>query len=208
MIGPALYTRGDISPRIPSEFGDLAIANTTMGVYNATAKMFNTLVGQPTMEGKLQGMMEALSLQTLSRPIARVSEIIAGESITKKGQTVSTSDQVWTANGIFSRLLSARPMEEQVVRTALHLNSFYGAADHENRQKAVNKLRIAIRAGNMPDELLDNVASDYLRHGGSAKGWNSVMNEIMTRTEEGTSYDLLRKLEPTSPLRLMIKDTF
>jgi hypothetical protein len=99
-------------------------------------------------------------------------------------------------------------MEEQVVRTALHLNSFYGAADHENRQKAVNKLRVAIRAGDMPDELLDNVASDYLRHGGSAKGWNSVMTEIMTRTEEGTSYDLLRKLEPNSPLRLMIKDTF
>ncbi len=207
-LGPSLYTRGDIAPRIPSQMADLAIVNSTVGVYNAVSKMLGSIVSQPGFEGKLQGMMEGLSLQTLSRPIARASEIVAGESVTRKGQTVATSDDVWTFNGIASRMLSVRPLEEQVTRNALNLHSYYGAADHDNRQKAVNQLRVAIRAGNMPDELVDEVAQDYIRHGGTNKGWTAVMNEIMTRTEEGTSYDLLRKLEPNSPLRRMLKDTY
>lgn len=207
-LGPSLYTRGDIAPRIPSQFGDLAIVNSTVGVYNAVSKMLGSVINQPGFEGKLQGIGEALSLQTLSRPIARASEIAIGESITRKGQTVATSDDVWTFNGIFARLLSVRPLEEQVTRNALQLNSYYGAADHDNRQNAVNKLRTALRAGKMDDDLVESVADYYLKHGGSNKGWNAVMNEIMTRTEEGTSYDLLRKLEPDSPLRRMLKDTF
>jgi len=207
-LGPSLYTRGDIAPRIPSQMADLAIVNSTVGVYNAVSKMLTSVVEQPGFEGKLQGMMEGLSLQTLSRPIARAAEIVAGESITRKGQTVATSDDVWTLNGIVSRMLSVRPLEEQVTRNALNLHSYYGAADYDNRQKAVNKLRTAIRGGGMDDDLVDAVAQDYLQHGGSNKGWNAVMNEIMSRTEEGTSYDLLRKLEPNSPLRRMLKDTF
>ena len=183
-------------------------ANTMMGAYNATSAAINGLIKQPGLEGKLQAMGEALSLQTLSRPLARTAEIVTGESVTSKGQTVATSDDVWTFNGITSRLLSVRPMEEQKTRQALHLNSFYGAADYENRQKAVGKLRTAIRAGNMDDDLIDTVATDYIKAGGKNNGWNAVMNEIMTRTEEGTSYDLMRKLEPDSPLRLMLKDTF
>jgi hypothetical protein len=170
--------------------------------------MFNSLTSQPGVDGKLQGMLEALSLQTLSRPIARMSEIISGESITQKGQTVSNSDDVWTFNGTFSRMLSVRPLEEQNIRNALHLNSFYGQADRQQRDKATGKLRTAIRAGNMSDDLVETVAADYIKSGGSAKGWSAVMNEIMARTEEGTSYDLMRKLEPNSPLRRMIKDTF
>lgn len=208
MMGPALYTRGDVTPRVPT-FDNLAIVNTTVGMYNALGHLFNGLVNQPGMSGKLQASMEALSLQTVSRPIARLSEIVAGESITRKGQTVAMSDDVWSFNGVFSRLLAARPMEEQVTRDAVQLHSFYGAADYDNRQKAVNKLRIAVRSKDgISDELLETVAGGYLRHGGSSKGWTSVMNEIMTRTEEGTSYDLLRKLEPNSPLRRMIKDAY
>lgn len=207
-LGPSLYTRGDIAPRIPSQMADLAIVNSTVGVYNAVAKILSSVATQPGFQGKLQGMMEGLSLQTLSRPIARAAEIVAGESITRKGQTVATSDDVWTMNGIFSRMLSVRPLEEQVTRNALNLHSYYGAADHDNRQAAVGKLRTAIRAGDMSDALVEKVAESYIQHGGSNKGWTSVMNEIMSRTEEGTSYDLLRKLEPDSPLRRMLKDTF
>lgn len=203
----ALYTRGDITPRIPTP-DNLAIINTAVGTYNALGKLFNGLVNQPGVEGKLQAMLEALSLQTISRPIARMAEVAAGESITTKGQTVATSDEVWTFNGVFSRMLSVRPLEEQALRYANHLNSFYGAADYEARQKAVNKIRTAVRAGDLQDDLIDNVAAEYLRHGGSANGWNSVVNEVFVRTEDGLAPHLLHKLEPTSPLRRMISDTF
>lgn len=90
----------------------------------------------------------------------------------------------------------------------MHLNSYYGAVDYAARQEAVGKIRTAIRSGDMPDELLDKVAQDYLHKGGSAKGWNDVMNTIMLRTEEGTRMDLMKKLEPDSPLRRMIKENF
>lgn len=206
-LGPSFYTRGDITPRVPT-FDNLAIVNTLTSSYNSMGKIVSGLMSQPGVEGKLQSMGEALSLQSLNRPLARVAEIATGESITSKGQTVSTNTEVWTPMGVMSRLLAVRPLEEQVTRNALHLNSYYGAVDYENRQRIVNKLRTAIRANDIPDDLIDKTASEYLLKGGSAKGWTDVMNQVMIKTEQGTRMDLMRKLQPDSPLRRMITETF
>src|SRR5207344_2035410 len=40
-LGPSLYTRGDVNPRVPNELGDLAIVNTETGVFNALGGMVN-----------------------------------------------------------------------------------------------------------------------------------------------------------------------
>jgi hypothetical protein len=207
LTGSAFYSRGDVTPRIPTP-NNLAIVNGVVGAYQSIGHLINGLATQPGMAGKLQAMEEALSLQTISRPIARLAELASGESITSKGHTVNNSDQIWTFQGAFSRLMATRPLKEEVLRNANYLNSFYETADNKSRQEAAGKLRTALRAGDLPDGMLDETAKTYLQHGGTGKGWNSVMNNVMANTHSGVSYELMQKLEPSSPLRRMIADSF
>lgn len=207
-IGPAFYTRGDVSPRIPTSLGEVAMYNGIRQGWEAAATIVSKTAEGIQNRNVTQSLFEALSLQSLNRPIARWSELITGESITRQGNTVSPSSEVWTPVGIGARLIGTRPMEEQVVRNAIYSNKFYESMDHENRQEAVQALKTALRSGNMPDSLISETALKYMRAGGTAKGWSSAMNEILMKTEDGARLDLLRKLEPGSPVRTMIDDLY
>lgn len=207
-LGAAFYTRGDISPRVPTAMGEIAVFNGVKEGWNAAVQIVTKAaqgIGQGT---PIQSLFEALSLQSLNRPIARWSELITQSSVTSQGNTVTPVDEFWTVTGTFARLMGTRPMEEQVVRNAVHLNKLYETMDHERRQKVVSRIKTALRDGDLDDDLLDKVAQDYVRFGGSAKGWTAAMNEVMVKTEEGSRGDLLRKLEPDSPLRQMLGDFY
>lgn len=207
-LGPAFYTRGDISPRVPGAIQELAVLNGIKEGWNAMYQIA-TKTAQGVGDGTpMQSLFEALSLQSLNRPIARWSELVTGHSVTRQGNTVSPQNEVWTPIGVASRAFSVRPLEEQVARNARHLNSFYGQVDFENRQSAVQKLKTAVRDGNVNDTLIGTVAEEYLRFGGSAKGWNSAINEVLATSNEGTRATLLRKLQPDSPIRKMIDDLY
>ena len=207
-LGPAFYTRGDISPRIPSTMGEIAIFNGIKQGFSAASDIIKK-TGEGIATGNVvQSMFEALSLQSMNRPIARWSELVTGSSITREYNTMSPASEVWTPLGVFARLLGTRPLEEQVIRNTQYLNRFYEALDHDRRGKAVDKLATSLRNNNLDSEVLSQVASDYLRFGGSSKGFRSAINEVMLKSEEGTRSNMLRKLEPDSPLRRMIDDMY
>lgn len=207
-LGPSFYTRGDISPRVPSTMGELAVFNGLQQGWNAAYQIVKR-VGEGLADGTpVQNFFEALSLQSLNRPIARWSELVTGASVTRIGNTVTPTAEVWTPVGIAARLIATRPLEEQVVRDAYHMNQFYEALDRDRRQDVMLKLRTALRDGSLSDNLISEAATDYLRYGGSARGWRAALNEAMIRSEEGTRYDLLRKLEPDSPINRMIEDRY
>jgi len=207
-LGPALYTRGDVSPRVPTSLGEVAIYNGIRQGWDAAAT-FVSKAAQGMQNATLgQSMLEALSLQSLNRPIARWAELVSGESVTRQGNTVSPTSEVWTPAGIFSRLIGTRPLEEQVVRDTVYKNKFYEAMDFERKQEAVMALKTALRSGTLNESLISETALKYLRYGGTAKGWTSAINEILLKTEQGARWDLLQKLEPGSPLRAMIDDLY
>lgn len=207
-LGPAIYTRGDVSPRIPTGFQDIALYNNIRQGWDAAAGIVER-TASGLQNGNLgQSMLEALSLQSINRPIARWAEIAAGESVTRQGNTVSPSSEVWTPTGVASRLIATRPLEEQVVRNTIRANKMYKEMDFENRQAAVEKLKVAIRNGNLDSELVSKTALVYFKKGGTADGWNSAMNELFVKAEQGARMDLLRKLEPDSPLRRMVSDLY
>jgi len=207
-LGPAFYTRGDISPRIPSTMTEIAIFNGIKEGWNAAHQVVKK-TAQGLGEGTpVQSLFEALSLQSLNRPIARWSELVTGASVTRQGNTISPAAEVWTPTGVFARLLATRPIEEQVVRNARHLNQFYEQVDFERRQELMNKIKTSLRDGTLNDSLLSNAALEYVRFGGSARGWRGALNEAMVKSEEGTRLDLLRKLEPDSPLQVMLQDLY
>lgn len=207
-LGPAFYTRGDISPRVPSTMTELAVLN---GVKQGWSALHNIVTKTTTGIGNgngTQALFEALSAQSLNRPIARWSELVTGYSVTGQGNTVSPTADVWTPIGVTSRLLATRPLEEQVTRNAIHMNSYYNALDHDARQGVMNNVKTAIRGGHLTDELLGETALNYIRKGGSAKGWQSAINQVLIETPEGARMDLLRKLEPNSPLNSMLRDLY
>jgi len=208
ITGTAFYTRGDVSPRIPSTMGDIVLLNSARQGYEFVTNTISK-VSQGWQDGQItRNFLEAVSLQSMSRPAARWAEILSGSSQTAQGNTVSTYDEVWTPIGVAARAIGARPLTEQVTREAMYLNRFYEARDHENRQRAMARIKTALRGGDLSDELLSSIATEYMRQGGNARGWRSTMNEALIKSNLGERMDLKRKLEPTSPLHYMIDDLY
>jgi hypothetical protein len=201
-IGGGSYTtRGDVNPRAPLFNPPVAwsVISQTMDMMKQVQK---GLSGEVPDMGRALG--QALSLQNMSRPLARASELATGYSITKQGNTVQTPEEVWTTTGIIARIMATRPLEDAKIREADHMRRFYAAIDHDNRQEAMDKIRTAVRNGTLTDEKLAKVADDYFRKGGSPRGWNSSVNTAVYKTDTSGRDTFLMKLAPNSPLNYMI----
>lgn len=205
--GAAFYTRGDIDPRFPNI---LAGVDNIVGA-NFAAQTFGMLKNfaksvAAADENVSQAMLQALSVQTMSRPIARLSELASGYSVTTQGNTVQIPEEVRTVNGIIARVLGTRPVEEAKLREAMHLNAYYGSIDYENRQSAINELRTAIRNGTVTEEKIAEVAEKYMRYGGTPRGWQSAFNTALAKTPMAGEDTFLAKIQDDSPFHFMIRN--
>lgn len=200
LSGVGIYTRGDSNFRAPGLDGVVAI-NAAQQITQAVGGVASAM-GAGSNAG--QAVLQALSLQNISRPLARTAEIANGYSVTRQGNTVQTPEEVWTTTGIISRVIGARPVEEAQLREMMHLNTFYGSVDRDNRQSAAIKLKTAIRAGNLTDEDIAKFADTYMRNGGSPAGWRAAVNEALGRTNTSGKETLIEKLKPTSPFMHMM----
>lgn len=201
-LGASFSTRGDISPRFPISPEQMVGVNFVSQAATSIAQMAGSLNTQSPDMGR--SLLQALSLQSMSRPLARGAELATGYSITQRGNTVQTPEEVWTFQGVASRVLATRPLEEQKLRDADHLNHVYGAMDRENREEVMKKLRTALRNGTLDDDFMSTLAEKYFRNGGSPAGWRSAVNTSIARTEESGRETLMEKLKPNSPLHYMI----
>ncbi len=198
----ALHTRGDVSPRLPTGFSEFVapsmvgqLAETVIEVAKGAAR-FDATAGN--------AMLEALSVQSASRPIARLAELANGYSTTKAGIMVAGEEEVWSFQGVLSRVLSTRTLAEAKAREVIHLNTVYGQEDRANRQSLIKALRQDIRASNLSNDKLDRYAQEYLRTG-SPQGWRASVNEAFLANENKGILDLSKKLDG-SPLSLILDD--
>lgn len=200
-FGPAFYTRGELTPRVPGGIGDLPVAHMTAQVLDVVYSTAKAIAQTDEETGR--ALLQGLSMQSLSRPIARLSELASGYSTTRQGNTIASPDEVWTATGIFSRLLTTRPLEEAKLRDAIHLNTAYGSLDREARQKIVARLKTAIRNGTLDDAQLSSLAEEYMRTG-TPTGWRSALNTAIAQTEFSGKVPLQEKMKLSNPLNYMI----
>ncbi|EKD22464.1 MAG: hypothetical protein ACD_86C00003G0027 [uncultured bacterium] len=200
-----INTRGDIQPRIPNplSYDTIAAVNFTKQAYTAMERVVSAAFTADANTGR--AMLEALSLQSLSRPIARISELASGRSITSSGDVVAKDDELYTVNGIFSRLLATRPIEEIKVREAMHLNTMYGSLDKDRREGVTFRLKSYIENGAMTDEDYSSLANEYLRTG-TPTGWRSAVRKATMMAIQPGSYTVRDKFKPESPLNMMIED--
>lgn len=205
-LGPAVYSRGTISPRFPNVAGGLeniAAVNSMMQVTRSLSHVADAMGRDNADMGR--ALAEAISLQSISRPLARVAEIGMGASITGQGNTVQVSEEVWSGVGIASRLLAMRPLEEAKIREIDAANNFYKSVDTENRKAVIQKLKTAIRNESLSDERIAAFAQDYFDKGGTPRGWRSASNEAIGRTSEPEKQYMLDKIDPSSPLQQMLQ---
>lgn len=201
-IAPALHTRGDVSPRVPGGV-------TTLVAPSMVGQALETLYASAKSLGQAdatvgQSFMEALSMQSVSRPIARAAELVTGTAVTRAGNQVAGNEEVWSFQGIAARVFSTRTLQESKVREATHLNSYYGAIDSENRKAVLQQLRTSIRSGQMTAEKLDDLAFDYMRVG-TPQGFRQAVNQAFMETENPGMVDLTATLRK-SPLMNIVED--
>jgi hypothetical protein len=117
---------------------------------------------------------------------------------------VQTPEEVWTATGIMARVIGTRPLEETKLREAMHLNTYYGSIDYDNRKSISIKLKNDIRSGTLTDELIAEYGDQYMRNGGSPTGWRAAVNEALARADTSGKETFVEKLKPTSPFMHMM----
>jgi hypothetical protein len=209
-IGPGIVTRGDIQPRVPNPFdlNSIAMVNIAGQAYNSMEKVAKAAWYADENAGK--AILEALSLQSISRPIARLSELATGRSLTQRGDIVADNLQPNNIDNFMnlstlSRVMSTRPLEEIKAREALHLNTIYGASDSDKRKAIASRLKSHLRNDDLNSEVLDTLAEQYMRTG-SSQGWRAAVADAIQQTRQSGSLTTLGKLRKNSPLAQMIED--
>lgn len=214
-LGPAVSSRGDINPRAPNiagGFQNLAAVNFIKSAYDSGKRILGALanIGDP---GTFHSFAEALSLQTVSRPVARLSEfLLSGNTITTKGNMVMDNTGFWDLyqdpdkekiQGAWARIFSVRPIQETKIRDAIHLNTVYGQIDAEARQKATIELKSHLRSDTLDADITDRIAGEYMRHG-TPSGWRSAINTAIGQTGSSVQDRTRKYLDPRSPTNMMI----
>lgn len=205
-FGPGITTRGDIQPRVPNPLqglDSLAAYNIAKQSWEAADRIGSAAFNADGNTGR--AVMEALSMQSVSRPIARWSELFTGTSLSGKGDIVAKDAELYTTTGIISRIMATRPLEEIMTREAKHLDSTYKAADRDRQSKLIGRLKTHIRQGDLDSEVIQNLQEQYMRTG-SPTGWRSAVNEAMLQKNSSGSASVKDHLRPDAPYQQMIDD--
>lgn len=202
-LGVGTHTRGDANFRIPGLTGDSVVAINFAKQFTQSVQQMADAVGNAD-KSIPQAFAEALSMQALSRPLARGAEALMGYSVTREGNTVQTPEEVWTLSGIIARAIGTRPLEEIKLRNAMHMNSFYGSLDYDRRQELMKEIKTRIRAGTLNESDVAEASLKYLATGGTPTGWRSAYARALGSEQTDGKEVLLDKLRPDSPLNYMI----
>lgn len=206
-LGPSVYSRGDIQPRLNLNPGDIekyAAVNILKQAYTLGTDLMGT-TKQIGDEGATLSFMEALSVQSISRPVARLSELFTGHSVTRNGNEIAGPQEIYSIQGVLARVFATRGLRESKAREAQYLSSMYNTIDAENRNEAMRILKNHIRSGTLTPELVSSINERYMRTG-SPTGWRSAVNRAIQDTDSPGVSAVRNHLSPSSPTNLIIED--
>lgn len=206
-LGPSVYSRGDIQPRIninPGNVQNLAAVNILTQAFQTGGNLVG-ITKQLGDEGASMSFMEALSVQSVSRPIARMSELLTGHAVTRNGNEVAGPEEIYSVQGVTARVFATRGLRESKAREAQYLSSMYKTIDKEQRTEAMKMLKNHIRSGTLTPEIAERVNEKYMRTG-SPSGWRSAVNNALIDTDSPGVSAVRNHLSPDSPLNMMVDD--
>ena len=212
--GPNFSGRGTVDLRLPlignigSGDGRVELPPGAAMVYGAIESVGNVIstMRRAGMEAGALTLAEAISQQSVSRPLARSMELVTGHSVNQAGRTVAVREDVWQPISILSRLIGTRPTDEVRMRDAAHLNTFYGSLDREKRQVAIEDLRQHIRYGTLSGDAIRRAADRYFSNNGSPSGFRSALNTAIQMDSQNMAYQLKQDLDFDSPFMRMLNN--
>ena len=209
-IGMGITTRGDIQPRLPNPIqglDSLAAYNMTKQAWQAGKNITSAALSADENAGR--AFVEALSAQSISRPIARLSELVSGRSVTGAGNTIASNTtgnpfaEEFSLHGAVARVMATRPIEEVMARQAIQLDSVYKGVDGDNRRALIKRLRSHIQSGQLDGGVVQEMQYEYLKTG-SPQGWRSSVNDALRQKVEGGNASVKSKLHPDAPYMRMV----
>ena len=176
-LGSALWTRGDVNPRLPMGGAPWNLENLTQ--YQYTSKIIGAM-GQwwdSVSNGGAIGMSsaEAIAHANLSRPLTGIAEVLSGVRTTQGGQLATSLEGDLLSLSTVMRIAGAKPFHE-----AIAVNETYKAGVVKAKeQKELNDVAYALRSRLLgePNEALDQeviteFAKRYSEAGGNPQGFN------------------------------------
>lgn len=192
-FGNSLYTRAAWQPRTPfDETGAEAGLSVKPVIWSSLVETLdfagNVIGGVADTVGNGGGIidakkavMQAAAAQTIWRPLSRIAELEMRVSYDKKGEVLSTAEEVATFPSYAARVLGTRPLKETVLRNARYTTSYYNSIDRDSKARAIKQLRRAVT--DEPDsDMIAEIMTDYLDAGGTYKGWQGIYNKSVVST--------------------------
>lgn len=183
LTGAGLYTRGDLSPRsltiVPVNPMDWP---SVRGAVNFTSSLIDTEEKIRAGGNIPASLLIGLEHNGLSRPLKGIAQMLQGYSTTAEGSLISTvpgvrnntqgmSELFSIAN--FSRLLSARPLDEAVAMDANYRYNLYKAKDTARMEALGEAVKSTMYNNQDPsEEQISNFATEYARSGGEITHFN------------------------------------
>lgn len=203
--GPALYTRGDITPRnltvIPINPMDTPIANATAKLVNNSFDFVRNLAGGA---GLIESFAFAVEHNGVNRPLAGIAASLKGEVTTSQGNLIAKNLDLLSWSTAM-RAIGSKPMNEAVAMDASYRMLAYRAHDKELRAQLGKAMKIKLLAGEeISQEEMEEAAIKYAKYGGTQQGFNRFMANLVRNTDEAVANQLMNKAN--SPLARRMQD--
>ena len=181
--GVALYSRGDVNPRLPVISG-VPPSMSVMGKFWEGMSQGVDMFRQGHPGFTQQEATEILGNMIVNRPIAGWLDIWAGSNVDTRGQVIS--NDVSSAMAVTARLIGLRPLSEAKQTESLMMNRRAQELQVAARTRLNRSTRAILRSGNI-DKLPDAFVK-YLDTGGKpeyAASWmrESIAAATMTRND-------------------------
>jgi X-X-X-Leu-X-X-Gly heptad repeat protein len=197
-----LYSRGDLNPR--SVYGPIGnpFSLDAYPAFNQFGQAFSTVMngvdnaanGAPVLAAGLN----ALAHQSLSRPIARLSELMLGAQTTSQGNIVQPIDPAkYMGMGILIRAAGARTADEAIAADLYYRETQYKRDDTLARQKLGNTIKLTVQQGGEVD--IDSALNSYVKAGGDVKGFRKWYLDTIRKADDN-QIDKLKKSLKNSTL--------
>ncbi len=181
--GIAVFTRGDVQARIPGFQlpASLELVNRFYQTTRETAESLRTVGGLST-----QHLAEIFANYSMNRPLRGMIELGLGYDVDKRGQMINSD--VRTGIGIAARIVGMRTQDEE---KALQIHAKVREQDLAQRERVGwlrDKTRAQLRAGEFGIEQVEDNVREYMRTGGSPRGYARWLaeNALAAMTDKNT----------------------
>lgn len=214
LLGLNLSSRGNATPRFPSSVTDVPAINIW---YKQIAQIKDLFTQASNGADITQLFNHAVQHNVFSRPAQQMAAALSGYSTTANNKLAidlndakMVSENNWLPINIanFMRISGAKPIDEAVMLDTMYRWQGYELADREKREELGRAVSSNLLAnGKLNPEQVNSFMEDYLKSGGTQRGFSSFIKNQAANSNIMATDRLLKhvKNEPKAKqLRYML----